>query len=216
MISIILVDDHVIMRDGLRHLLSSESDIEVIGEADNGREAVKLVLSKKPDIVIMDIAMQDMNGIEATRQIKNENPDIKVIALSMHSERQIVVGVFRAGASGYLLKESSSLELVDAIRTIHLGRKYLSQKISDIVLQEISDIKKDTGEIGVEVLTNRECEILQLISEGNSTKKIADILFISPKTVESHRANIMDKLDIRNIPELTKYAIRAGLTSLEK
>jgi DNA-binding NarL/FixJ family response regulator len=203
------------MRDGLRHLLSSESDIEVIGEAANGREAVKLVLSKKPDIVIMDIAMQDMNGIEATRQIKNENPDVKVIALSMHSERQIVVGVFRAGASGYLLKESSSLELVDAIRTIHLGRKYLSQKISDIVLQEISDIKKDTGEIGVEILTNRECEILQLISEGNSTKKIADILFISPKTVESHRANIMDKLDIHNIPELTKYAIRAGLTSLE-
>ncbi len=215
MISIILVDDHVIMRDGLRHLLSSESDIEVIGEAANGREAVKLVLSKKPDIVIMDIAMQDMNGIEATRQIKNENPDVKIIALSMHSERQIVVGVFRAGASGYLLKESSSLELVDAIRTIHLGRKYLSQKISDIVLQEISEVKKDTGEIGVEILTNRECEILQLISEGNSTKKIADILFISPKTVESHRANIMDKLDIHNIPELTKYAIRAGLTSLD-
>ena len=215
MISIILVDDHAIMRDGLRHLLAEESDIEVIGEADNGREAVKLALEKKPDIVIMDVAMQDMNGIEATRQIKNENPDIKVIALSMHSERQIVVGIFRAGASGYLLKDSSSLELVDAIRTIHLGRKYLSQKISDIVLQEISDIKKDTGEIGVEVLTNRECEILQLISEGNSTKRIADVLFISPKTVESHRANIMEKLNIHNIPELTKYAIRSGLTSLE-
>ena len=215
MISIILVDDHAIMRDGLRHLLAEESDIEVVGEANNGREAVKLAIEKKPDIVIMDVAMQDMNGIEATRQIKSENPDIKVIALSMHSERQIVVGIFRAGASGYLLKESSSLELVEAIRTIHLGRKYLSQKISDIVLQEISDIKKDTGEIGVDVLTNRECEILQLISEGNSTKKIADILFISPKTVESHRANIMDKLNIHNIPELTKYAIRAGLTSLE-
>ena len=215
MISIILVDDHAIMRDGLRHLLDEESDIEVVGEADNGREAVKLAIEKKPDIVIMDVAMQDMNGIEATRQIKSENPDIKVIALSMHSERQIVVGIFRAGASGYLLKESSSLELVEAIRSIHLGRKYLSQKISDIVLQEISDIKKDTDEIGVEVLTNRECEILQLISEGNSTKKIADVLFISPKTVESHRANIMDKLDIHNIPELTKYAIRAGLTALE-
>ena len=215
MISIILVDDHAIMRDGLRHLLDEESDIEVVGEADNGREAVKLAIEKKPDIVIMDVAMQDMNGIEATRQIKSENPDIKVIALSMHSERQIVVGIFRAGASGYLLKESSSLELVEAIRTIHLGRKYLSQKISDIVLQEISDIKKDTDEIGVEVLTNRECEILQLISEGNSTKKIADVLFISPKTVESHRANIMDKLDIHNIPELTKYAIRAGITSLD-
>ena len=215
MISIILVDDHVIMRDGLRHLLAEESDIEVVGEADNGREAVKLALEKKPDIVIMDIAMQDMNGIEATRQIKSENPDIKIIALSMHSERQIVVGVFRAGASGYLLKDSSSLELVDAIRTIYLGRKYLSQKISDIVLQEISDVKKETGEIGVDILTNRECEILQLISEGNSTKKIADGLFISPKTVESHRANIMDKLNIHNIPELTKYAIRAGLTSLD-
>jgi len=215
MISIILVDDHVIMRDGLRHLLDEESDIEVVGEADNGRKAVKLALEKKPDIVIMDIAMQDMNGIEATRQIKSNNPEIKVIALSMHSERQIVVGVFRAGASGYLLKESSSLELVDAIRTIHIGRKYLSQKISDIVLQEISDVKKDTKEIGVDVLTNRECEILQLISEGNSTKKVADVLFISPKTVESHRANIMEKLNIHNIPELTKYAIRAGLTSLE-
>ena len=215
MISIILVDDHVIMRDGLRHLLDEESDIEVIGEADNGRKAVKLALEKEPDIVIMDIAMQDMNGIEATRQIKSNNPEIKVIALSMHSERQIVVGVFRAGASGYLLKESSSLELVDAIRTIHIGRKYLSQKISDIVLQEISDVKKDTKEIGVDVLTNRECEILQLISEGNSTKKVADVLFISPKTVESHRANIMEKLNIHNIPELTKYAIRAGLTSLE-
>jgi len=215
MISIILVDDHVIMRDGLRHLLDEESDIEVVGEADNGRKAVKLALEKKPDIVIMDIAMQDMNGIEATRQIKSNNPEIKVIALSMHSERQIVVGVFRAGASGYLLKESSSLELVDAIRTIHIGRKYLSQKISDIVLQEISDVKKDTKEIGVDVLTNRECEILQLISEGNSTKKVADVLFISPKTVESHRANIMEKLNIHNIPELTKYAIRAGLTSLD-
>ena len=215
MISVILVDDHVIMRDGLRHLLDQESDIEVVGEADNGRKAVKLAMEKKPEIVIMDVAMQDMNGIEATRQIKTENPDIKVIALSMHSERQIVVGIFRAGASGYLLKDSSSLELVEAIRTVHLGRKYLSQKISDIVLQEISDIKKETGQIGVDVLTNRESEILQLISEGNSTKKIAEVLFISPKTVESHRANIMDKLNIHNIPELTKYAIRSGLTSLD-
>ena len=215
MISIIIVDDHVIMRDGLRQLLEVESDMEVLGEADNGREAVKLALEKKPDIVIMDVAMQDMNGIEATRQIKNENPNIKVIALSMHSERQIVVGIFRAGASGYLLKDSSSMELVEAVRTVYRGRNYLSQKISDIVLQEISDVKKDTESIGVEILTNRECEILQLISEGNSTKKIAEVLFISPKTVESHRANIMEKLNIHNIPELTKYAIRAGLTSVD-
>ena len=216
MISVILIDDHVIMRDGLRQLLEAESDIEVIGEANNGRDAVKLALKKTPDIVIMDIAMSDMNGIEATRQINTENPKIKIIALSMHSERQIVVGILRAGASGYLLKDSTSIELVEAIRTVHLGRKYLSQKISDIVLQEISDVKKDTDEIGVDLLTNRECEILQLISEGNSTKRIAEVLFISPKTVESHRANIMEKLNIHNIPELTKYAIRAGITSLDK
>lgn len=215
MISVILVDNHVIMRDGLRHLLEEESDIEVIGEADNGRQAVKIALEKKPDIVIMDIAMQEMNGIEATRQIKKENSDIKVLTLSMHSERQIVIGSFRAGASGYLLKDSTSTELVEAIRTVHRGRKYLNQEISDIVLQEISDVKKDSEEIGVDILTNRESEILQLIAEGNSTKRIAEVLFISPKTVESHRANIMEKLNIHNIPELTKYAIRAGLTSLD-
>ena len=215
MISIILVDDHVIMRDGLRNLLKEESDFKIVGEADNGRDAVEISLKNNPDIVIMDIAMHDMNGIEATRQIIKENPKIKIIALSMHSERQIVVGIFRAGASGYLLKDSTSAELVEAIRTVYRGRNYLSQKISDIVLQEISDVKKDSAEIGVDVLSNRESEILQLISEGNSTKRIAEVLFISPKTVESHRANIMEKLNIHNLPELTKYAIRAGLTSLD-
>jgi DNA-binding NarL/FixJ family response regulator len=216
MISIILVDDHVIVRDGLRNLLKEESDIEVIGEADTGRDAVKISIEKNPDIVVMDIAMRDMNGIEATRQIKKENPNIKIIALSMHSERQIVVGIFRAGASGYLLKDSTSAEFVEAIRTIYLGRKYISHKISDIVLQEISNTKKDSEDIGLEILTNRESEILQLMSEGNSTKRIAKVLFISPKTVESHRANIMEKLNIHNLPQLTKYAIRAGLTSLNE
>lgn len=215
MISIILADNHAIMRDGLRHLLEGESDIEVVGEADNGRQAVKLALEKKADIVIMDIAMKEMNGIEATRQIIADNPKMKVLVLSMHSERQIVIGSFRAGASGYLLKDSSSTELVEAIRTVYLGRKYLSQKISDIVLQEISDVRGDSEEIGVDILTNRENEILQLIAEGNATKRIAEVLFISPKTVESHRANIMEKLDIHNIPELTKYAIRVGLTSID-
>ncbi len=215
MIKVILVDDHAIMRDGIRNLLQEESDIEVIGEADNGRQAVKISIEKNPDIVITDIAMHDMNGIEATRQIKKENPDIKIIALSGHSERQIVIGVFRAGASGYLLKESTSTELVEAIRTVYRGHNYLSQKISDIVLQELSDIKRDSEEIGADLLTSRENEILQLIAEGNATKRIAEVLFISPKTVESHRANIMEKLNIRNLPELTKYAIRAGLTSID-
>lgn len=174
------------MRDGLRNLLKEESDFEVVGKADNGREAVKIALEKKPDIVIMDIVMRDMNGIEATRQIKKENPDIKIIALSMYSERQIVIGFLKAGASGYLLKDSISVELVEAIRTVYLGGKYISQKISDIVLQEISDVKKDYEGISIDILTNRESEILQLISEGNSTKRIAEVLFINQKTVESH------------------------------
>ena len=216
MISVILVDDHVIMRDGLRGLLKAESDIEIVGEADNGRQAVKISLEKNPEIVIMDIAMSDMNGIEATRQIKAENPKIKIITLSMHSERQMVIGSLKAGASGYLLKDSTSTELVEAIRTVYRGRKYISQKISDIVLEEISEVKKDSDGREVDKLTSRENEILQLIAEGNSTKKIAKVLFISPKTVESHRANIMEKLDIHNLPELTKYAIRTGLTSLDE
>jgi DNA-binding NarL/FixJ family response regulator len=216
MISVILVDDHIIMRDGLRGLLKAESDIEVVGEADNGRQAVKISLEKNPEIVIMDIAMSDMNGIEATRQIKAENPKIKVITLSMHSERQMVIGSLKAGASGYLLKDSTSTELVEAIRTVYRGRKYISQKISDIVLEEISEVKKDSDGRDVDKLTSRENEILQLIAEGNSTKNIAKVLFISPKTVESHRANIMEKLDIHNLPELTKYAIRTGLTSLDE
>ena len=216
MISVILVDDHIIMRDGLRGLLKAESDIEVVGEADNGRQAVKISLEKNPEIVIMDIAMSDMNGIEATRQIKAENPKIKIITLSMHSERQMVIGSLKAGASGYLLKDSTSTELVEAIRTVYRGRKYISQKISDIVLEEISEVKKDSDGREVDKLTSRENEILQLIAEGNSTKKIAKVLFISPKTVESHRANIMEKLDIHNLPELTKYAIRIGLTSLDE
>ncbi len=214
MITIILADDHRVMVDGLRFLLDSESDIEIVGEANNGQQAVKIALEKKPDIVIMDIAMQDMNGIEATRQIKKENPKIKVIALSMHSERQIVVGILRAGASGYLLKSSTSTELIEAIRTVYGGGKFISQKISDVVLQEISDISMNLEEIGFDRLTYRECEIVQLISKGNSTKQIAELISIRPKTVESHRANIMKKLDIHNLPELTKYAIRVGLTSL--
>ena len=214
MITIILVDDHVIMQDGLRGLLETESDIEIVGEANNGQQAVKIALEKKPDIVIMDIAMPDMNGIEATRQIKKENSKIKVIALSMHSEREIVVGILRAGASGYLLKASTSTELIEAIRTVSGGGKFISHKISDVVLQEISDISMDLEEIGFDRLTYRECEIVQLISKGNSTKQIAELISIRPKTVESHRANIMKKLDIHNLPELTKYAIRVGLTSL--
>lgn len=214
MIRIILTDDHELMRDGLRNLLEKEADISVIGECDNGRDAVKMTDKLNPDIMIMDMAMHDLNGIEATRQIKHENPNVKVIALSMHSDRHIVIGAFKAGVSGYVLKDSSHTELINAIRTTHLGHRYLSLEISDIVVQELSS-GLNGKQNGNTPLSGRENEILQLIAEGKSIKEIASDLFISPKTVASHRANIMDKLNIKNLPLLTKYAIGAGLTSVE-
>lgn len=215
-ISIIIVDDHKIMRDGLRNILENESEIEIIGEADNGRDAVKLIIEKKPDIAIMDIGMPEMNGVEATRQIVREMPDVKIIGLSMHYDMQFVSGMLKAGAKGYLLKDCAGAELVSAIKTVSKDNTYICQDITNTLIddyskgQPIDYVGDDT------VLTNRENEILQLLTEGKTTKQIAQDLFISVKTVEAHRTNIMHKLDIRNLPELTKYAIRKGITSVDK
>jgi DNA-binding NarL/FixJ family response regulator len=214
-VRIIIADDHKIMRDGLRSLIEKEDDMTIIAEAENGRQAVKYTFEQQPDIIIMDLAMPDMNGIEATRQIIEKSQNTKVIALSMHSDRQFVAGMFKAGASGYLLKDCASDELIKAIRTIQLNRTYLSQDITGILVKEYVSISSRAEEYGLKELTDREREVLQLIAEGHSTKQIADKLFISIKTVEAHRANIMSKLDLHTLPELTKYAIRSGLTSLE-
>ena len=214
--SIIIVDDHKIMRDGLRNILENESEIEIIGEADNGRDAVKLIIEKKPDIAIMDIGMPEMNGVEATRQIAKEMPNVKIIALSMHYDMQFVSGMLKAGAKGYLLKDCAGAELISAIKTVSKNNTYICQDITNTLIddyskgQSIDYVGDDT------ILTNRENEILQLLTEGKTTKQIARDLFISVKTVEAHRTNIMHKLDIRNLPELTKYAIRKGITSVDK
>lgn len=213
--TIILADDHKIVREGLKNLLSSEWDIEIIGEAENGREALNLVNEKKPDIIIMDIGMPELNGIEAAKKIKAESPETKIIALSMHSDKQFVTGMLRSGASGYLLKDCAVDELVDAIRTVMDKKVYLSSDISGILVNELMNKLPENEDLNSSELSDREKEVLQLMAEGISTKEIAAKLFISVKTVESHRKNIMTKLDLHTVPELTKYAIRSGLTSLE-
>jgi DNA-binding NarL/FixJ family response regulator len=212
---VLLADDHHIFRDGLRTLLEKEKGLEVVAEAENGRKAVKLAEKLAPDIVVIDVSMPDMNGIEATRKIIDGGPNIKVIALSMHSDRRFVLGMLEAGASGYLLKDCAFAELAGAIRQVMTGNTYLSPKIADVVVKGYLHKKTDVAPANCALLTSREREILQLIAEGMSTKEIAAHIFLSIKTVETHRRNIMEKLDIHSVAELTKYAIREGLVSMD-
>lgn len=215
-IRILLADDHKITRQGLRSLLEKQQDMEVVAEAENGRIAVRLAAEMAPDVVIMDVTMPDLNGVEATRQIVETSPDIKVIALSMHSDATFVTEMLKSGAAGYLLKDCAFEELARAIRTVINDKTYLSPSISGVVVEDYIHRISKTEFSGFDVLTDREREVLQLIAEGSSTKQIAIKLHISIKTVETHRRQIMSKLGIHTIAELTKYAIRKGLTSLEK
>jgi two-component system response regulator NreC len=214
-IKILIADDHKIVRDGLRMLVEKQPDMVVVGEAENGRKAVHLALKMVPDVVIMDVTMADLNGIEATRQIHKGQSQIKLIALSMHSDRRFVAGMLEAGASGYLLKDCAFEELALAIQGVMSDRIYLSPEISDIVIREYVHKLSPKPSSAYANLTAREREVLQLLAEGKSTKQIAVSLNVSIKTIESHRSRIMDKLNIHSIAELTKYALREGLTSLE-
>lgn len=215
-IRVLLADDHKIIRQGLRALLEKQQDIEVVAEAEDGRSAVRLAAETAPDVVIMDVTMPDLNGAEATKQILSKSPDIKVVALSMHSDSLFVTEMLKSGAVGYLLKDCAFEELAKAIRTVIDNKNYLSPAISGIVLEDYIQRLSRTGFAGPDILSDREREVLQLMAEGYSTKKIAQKLHISVKTVETHRRQMMSKLDIHTIAELTKYAIRKGLTSLEK
>jgi DNA-binding NarL/FixJ family response regulator len=212
---ILLADDHKIIRDGLRSLLGKEEDMVVIAEAENGRKALQLTRKLSPDVIIMDVSMPDLNGIDAARQIIGEQPGLKIVALSMHSEKQFVEGMLKAGVSGYLLKDTAFEELIKAIRVVCAGKKYLSPDVTDIVLNEFISPNIKTDDQSATALTTREREVLQLIAEGRSTKEVAGKLHISVKTVETHRKNIMDKLGLHTVAELTKYAVREGITSLE-
>jgi DNA-binding NarL/FixJ family response regulator len=213
-IRIILADDHRIVRQGLRILLEAEPDMEVIAEADNGRKVLKQAQELAPDVIIMDLSMPELNGVEATRQILSGAPEVKVVALSMHSDSLFVLNMIKAGASGYLLKDCALEELVKAIRTVVSHKTYLSPGVSDIVIRDFVTGWQTTNSSAFSVLSAREREVLQLMAEGKTTNQIADGLCVSVKTVEAHRKQVMTKLGIHSVAELTKYAIRQGLTSL--
>jgi len=210
-ISVLLADDHAIVRDGLRLLLEAQPDIRVVGDADDGREAVRQTLQLCPDVAIIDIAMPNLNGIEAARQIHEACPCVQVIVLSMHSTSEHIFQALQAGARGYLLKESAGAEVVAAIRAVQAGRRYLSQKISN---QAIDDYlrRREAATGPLDRLSPREWEVLQLVVEGKSSAEIADMLCLSPKTVETYRSRLMRKLGLDNLPDLVKFAVQHGLT----
>ena len=214
-IRLLLADDHRLMRQGLKSLIQAEAGMEIVGEADNGTEVVALATKLRPHIVIMDIAMPDLNGIEATRQIINANPQTKVIALSGHDSTQFVREMLSAGASAYLLKKRAYEELIQAIREVMNGNKFLSPDVAQGVMDayvKLSSLRDEKP--AFVILTEREREVLQRLAEGSATKETADALNVSVKTVETHRRNIMEKLNLHSIAELTKYAVREGLTGL--
>ncbi|MBI4908769.1 MAG: response regulator transcription factor [Acidobacteria bacterium] len=213
-IRVLLVDDHTVMRAGLRALLERQEDIDVTGEASDGRQAIAMAESLQPDIIIMDVAMSAMNGIEATRQILAKSPDICVVVLSMHSDESYVLRALKAGARGYLLKDSAEADLINAIRSMREGKSFFSPAVSRILLEDyVRQLQHRGEEDSYELLTAREREVLQLIAEGRSNKDVAALLNLSLYTVETHRTHIMQKLNLHTVPELILYAVRKGIIS---
>jgi two-component system response regulator NreC len=214
-IRVLLAEDHTIVRQGIAALLGAESDMEVVGEACNGLEAIELAKKLSPEVILMDIGMRQLNGLEATREIKKLFPSMKILVLTMHENEEWIFQILKAGASGYLIKDSAMTDLTSALRAVYQGDSYLSPSISKMVIEEYIR-KAESGEKkGVEdLLSGREREILQLIAEGNSVPQISSLLCISKKTVEAHKTHIMEKLNIHDKVGLIKYAIRNGLTKL--
>ena len=213
MIRVAIADDHSVVRDGLRFLLEAEGDIEVVGGAGNGNEAVRMARQLSPDVVIMDVAMPQLNGVEATLSIHDACPSVQVLILSMHSTAEHIYRALQAGAAGYLLKESAGPEVVAAVRTVHAGRRYLSQKIAETVIDDYIRERRATSPL--DSLSRRERQILQLIAEGRSTADAAKLLFLSPKTVETYRSRMMVKLGVPDFAALVRFAVQHGLTPLD-
>jgi DNA-binding NarL/FixJ family response regulator len=214
-LKILIADDHTIVRAGLRALLEKETDMVVVAEADSGSAALQLARECRPDVVVMDITMPDMNGIDATRRISAELDDVRILALSMEADRRFVVEVLKAGANGYLLKDCAFGELAKAIRAVANGQTYLVPRIIELVIKDYLQQVPVDGAGSHAQLTTRERELLKLIASGKNTKEIASVLQVSPKTIENQRQAIMKKLDLYSIAELTKYAVREGLSSLK-
>ena len=211
-VTIVVADDHAIVREGLVTLLAAQPDIEIVGTATNGRDALTQVLLLMPQLVILDISMPELNGIETTIQILAKRPNTQIVILSMHASAQHVFQALEAGARGYLLKESAGKEIIDAVRAVKAGRRYLSQKVAEIVAEGLSD-RSDVSPL--ERLSKREREILKLVADGHSSAEIGLMLHLSPKTVDSYRSRLMQKLHISDLAKLIKFAIQYGLTSLE-
>lgn len=212
---ILLADNHKLFAEGLRTMLSKQPGTEIVGEANNGRMAVRLAHELSPDLVIMDIGMPELNGMDATRQIRTELPRTKVLAVSMHADRQYVAGMLSAGASGYVVKDSAFAELAQAIQVVMSGGRYLSPDVIGVVVDDYVQRLAPAPGSAVAKLSEREREVLQLMAEGHATADIAGRLHVSRKTIETHRKNIMLKLELHSIAELTKFAVREGLTSLD-
>lgn len=210
---VLIVDDHEIMREGMSALLRKYSEFEVVGQAADGRQALEMAGQLNPDIVIMDVGMPNLNGIDATKQLLSLHSGLKIMALSTHSDGSVVAKMIKAGASGYMLKESAFDELIEGLNTLLEGKTFLCNKISKVVFSEYVGMVTNPKVKNGDGLTNREREVLQLVAEGHTTREIAQVLKLSTKTIDSHREHIMEKLGIRNIAGLTKYAIREGLTS---
>jgi len=214
-IRVFLADDHLILREGISSLLQKVPDIEVVGEAGDGREAVAKVAQLVPDVVLMDITMPELNGLEATRQIKQKTPQVKVLILTMHETDQYLSGMLKAGASGYVVKTTATSELISAIRAVHQGDAYLYPSIARMLVEDyLQKVKAGEEKTSYEGLTSREREILRYIAEDKKNKEIADVLGISIRTVQAHRTNLMDKLEAHDRTELVKYAIRKGIIDL--
>ncbi len=212
-IRIVVADDHQLFREGLVNLLENDNAIEVIGEAENGNEAIEKVYELKPDILITDIAMPEMNGMEATRQLKKKQPDLKIVALSMHSDKQFVKGMLEAGTDAYLLKNCTHQQLLEAVHSVYNGKKYLSEDITELVISGYLDGPNAPDDNYAE-LSEREKEIFILLAEGVSTREIGEKLFISVKTVGTHKQNILEKLGLKNNSDIVKYALKKGLIQL--
>jgi DNA-binding NarL/FixJ family response regulator len=211
-IRILIADDHAVVAEGLKHLIEAQTDIEVVSIVGDGREAVRVAKETQPDVVLMDLSMPELNGAEATRAIVEHDPRCRVIILSMYAEREYVRRALKSGAAGYVVKRSAAKEVVDAIRAVHGGQRYLSPRVADVVIDDYSG--EQQGDV-LEKLSAREREVLQLLAEGRSGNEIAQRLSLSPKTVETYRSRLVEKLGIRDVAGLVKFAIQRGLVSLD-